>query len=297
MKGFWPHIYSIFLSKNELLLIKNLVYSFASVTLSANRFKDVTLNDNTKHDTTQTTHFGFQEVPVKEKAHKVAEVFHTVADKYDLMNDLMSLGIHRIWKRIAINLSGVQNGQTVLDIAGGTGDLASHLAKRVGKEGKIYLADINASMLEIGKDRLTDKGIIVNIEYVQADAENLPFPDNHFNCITIAFGLRNVTHKEAALAEMYRTLKPGGRLIILEFSKPVLPGLQPIYDAYSFKVLPFLGRCITDSAESYRYLAESIRKHPDQETLKKMLQTTGLSGCEYYNLSGGIVAIHRAHKA
>lgn len=245
----------------------------------------------------ETTHFGYQEVPVGEKAQRVADVFNTVADKYDLMNDLMSLGIHRLWKKFTIELSGVRKGQTVLDIAGGTGDLASQFAKRVGTEGQVYLADINASMLTIGQDRLIDKGLIGNVHFVQADAEQLPFADNHFDCISIAFGLRNVTHQDNALSEMYRTLKPGGRLLILEFSKPTLPGLQPLYDTYSFSVLPFLGKCITGSADSYRYLAESIRKHPDQETLKAMMQSAGLSGCEYYNLSGGIVALHRGYKS
>jgi demethylmenaquinone methyltransferase/2-methoxy-6-polyprenyl-1,4-benzoquinol methylase len=213
------------------------------------------------------------------------------------MNDLMSLGIHRLWKRFTIELSGVRKGQTVLDIAGGTGDLASLFAKRVGTEGQVYLADINSSMLAIGQDRLIDKGLIGNIHFVQADVEHLPFPENHFDCISIAFGLRNVTRQDIALCEMYRTLKPGGRLLILEFSKPTLPGLQPLYDTYSFSVLPFLGQCITGSEESYRYLAESIRKHPDQETLKSMMQSAGLSGCEYYNLSGGIVALHRGYKS
>lgn len=255
------------------------------------------MNTETQPDKEQTTDFGYEKVPINEKAKKVANVFNTVADKYDLMNDIMSLGVHRIWKRIAVDLARVREGQKVLDIAGGTGDLAIPLAKKVGKQGKIYLADINESMLRHGKDKLLDKGIMGNIEFILTDAENMPFLDNYFDCITIAFGLRNITRKENALAEMYRTLKPGGRLIILEFSKPVLPGLKPLYDFYSFNILPQLGDWITGSADSYRYLAESIRKHPDQETLKNMLEETGLSGCEYYNLGGGIVAIHRAFKA
>ncbi len=244
----------------------------------------------------QTTHFGYEEVPVSEKTKRVTDVFNTVAEKYDLMNDLMSLGIHRLWKRFTIEMSGVRTGQCVLDIAGGTGDLTYQLAKRVGVNGAVFLADINASMLNIGQDRLIDRGMI-NINYVQANAESLPFPEDHFDCITFAFGLRNVTHQNKALNEIYRVLKPSGRILILEFSKPILPLLEPIYDAYSFKVLPFLGKCITGSAESYRYLAESIRKHPDQQTLKSMLETAGLSGCEYMNLSGGIVALHRGFKA
>lgn len=253
-------------------------------------------NDHTKKPT-QTTHFGYQEVPIDEKVHRVTDVFNTVADKYDLMNDVMSFGIHRLWKRFTIEMSSVREGQCVLDIAGGTGDLTYQLAKRVGNNGTVYLADINASMLAIGQNRLIDRGVINNVNYVQANAEALPFPDNYFDCITFAFGLRNVTNQAAALTEIYRILKPAGRILILEFSKPVLPLLQPLYDVYSFKVLPFLGKCITGSAESYQYLAESIRKHPDQETLKKMLETAELSGCDYYNLSGGIVALHKAFKA
>lgn len=252
------------------------------------------MNNDHSH---KTTHFGYQEVPIDEKVHRVADVFNTVAEKYDLMNDLMSLGIHRLWKRFTIEMSSVRKGQCVLDIAGGTGDLTYQLAKRVGKTGTVYLADINAAMLAIGKDRLIDRGVINNVKYVQANAESLPFPDNYFDCITFAFGLRNVTNQQNALNEICRILKPGGRILILEFSKPVLPLLQPIYDAYSFKVLPFLGELITGSAESYRYLAESIRKHPDQETLKAMMQEADLSGCEYFNLSGGIVALHRGYKS
>lgn len=242
------------------------------------------------------THFGYQQIDETEKVQKVADVFHSVADKYDLMNDLMSLGIHRLWKRYALDLSGVRPGQRVLDIAGGTGDLASKLADRVGGSGEVVLADINASMLQQGRSRLLDKGIAANVKFVQANAECLPFPDNYFDLITIAFGLRNVTHIDRALSSMYRTLKPGGRLLVLEFSKPVAPGLKPLYDIYSFNVLPAMGKLVANDAASYRYLAESIRMHPDQQTLKEMMQQAGFFRCEYYNMSGGIVALHRGYK-
>ncbi len=248
-----------------------------------------------QHDQ-ETTHFGFEQVPVGEKAGKVAEVFHSVAAKYDLMNDLMSLGIHRLWKRYTIELSGVRKGQRVLDIAGGTGDLTAKFAEIVGREGQVVLADINASMLEVGRRRLIDRGIIGNVEYAQANAEALPFPDNYFDAITIAFGLRNVTDKDRALASMYRVLKPGGRLLVLEFSKPVAPGLGPIYDQYSFKLLPLMGKLVADDPDSYRYLAESIRMHPDQQTLKGMMEAVGFERCDYHNLTGGIVALHRGFK-
>ncbi|MGE0080583.1 MAG: bifunctional demethylmenaquinone methyltransferase/2-methoxy-6-polyprenyl-1,4-benzoquinol methylase UbiE [Thiohalomonadaceae bacterium] len=247
-----------------------------------------------EHD---TTHFGFQQVPVGEKARKVAEVFHSVAGKYDLMNDVMSFGIHRLWKRFTIEMAGVRRGQRVLDIAGGTGDLTAAFATQVGQQGKVVLADINASMLEVGRSRLTDRGVVGNIDYVQANAECLPFPDDHFDVITIAFGLRNVTHKDKALASMHRVLKPGGRLLVLEFSKPVAPGLGPVYDLYSFKLLPLMGQLIANDRASYQYLAESIRMHPDQETLKGMMQDAGFVRCDYYNLTGGIVALHRGFKA
>jgi demethylmenaquinone methyltransferase / 2-methoxy-6-polyprenyl-1,4-benzoquinol methylase len=226
----------------------------------------------------------------------VADVFHSVAGKYDLMNDVMSFGIHRLWKRFAIGQSGVRAGQRVLDVAGGTGDLASQFATRVGAYGRVTVADINASMLDVGRARLADRGLAGNIEFVQADAERLPFPDNHFDCITIAFGLRNITRKDAALASMLRVLKPGGRLLVLEFSHPVLPGLDKIYDAYSFKLLPLMGRLIANDEDSYRYLAESIRKHPDQETLKSMMEQAGFERVHYFNLSGGIVALHKGYK-
>ncbi|RCX32981.1 bifunctional demethylmenaquinone methyltransferase/2-methoxy-6-polyprenyl-1,4-benzoquinol methylase UbiE [Thioalbus denitrificans] len=244
----------------------------------------------------KTTHFGYQQVPEEEKAGRVAQVFHSVADKYDLMNDLMSLGIHRLWKRFTIELSGVRGGQRVLDLAGGTGDLAARFSRMVGPAGEVVLCDINDSMLRVGRERLADRGAVGNIRYVQADAEALPYPDNHFDCITIAFGLRNVTHKEAALASMNRVLKPGGRLLVLEFSQPVAPGLKPVYDLYSFSVLPVLGRLVTGDSGSYRYLAESIRMHPDQKTLKGMMEAAGFGRCEYFNLTGGIVALHRGFK-
>jgi demethylmenaquinone methyltransferase/2-methoxy-6-polyprenyl-1,4-benzoquinol methylase len=243
-----------------------------------------------------TTHFGFRDVPEADKAKLVGEVFHSVAGKYDLMNDVMSLGIHRLWKRFTIGQSGVRSRQRVLDVAGGTGDLAAQFAGLVGSEGRVTMLDINASMLDVGRARLADRGLAGNIDYVQADAERLPFPDNHFDCISIAFGLRNVTHKEAALASMWRVLKPGGRLLVLEFSHPVLPGLDKIYDVYSFKLLPLMGRLIADDEASYRYLAESIRKHPDQETLKTMMQQAGFERVHYFNLSGGIVALHKGYK-
>lgn len=247
-------------------------------------------------ETSETTHFGYQEVPVREKTRKVAQVFHSVAGQYDLMNDLMSFGIHRLWKRFAINCLQVQKGDQVLDLAGGTGDLTAHLSHRVGNEGQVVLADINASMLARGRERLLNQGLGDNIQYIQADAERLPFPDNYFNCIVIGFGLRNVTRKKTALSAMYRVLKPGGELLILEFSKPQIPLLKTCYDAYSFNILPRLGRLITGDAQSYQYLAESIRKHPDQETLKALMHDVGFQQVRYHNLTGGIVAIHQGYK-
>ncbi|RKZ76907.1 MAG: bifunctional demethylmenaquinone methyltransferase/2-methoxy-6-polyprenyl-1,4-benzoquinol methylase UbiE [Gammaproteobacteria bacterium] len=244
--------------------------------------------------TENTTHFGFTQVPLKEKVHHVAQVFDSVASRYDLMNDLMSCGIHRLWKRFTIELSGIQRGQKVLDLAGGTGDLATKFAKLVGEQGQVVLADINAAMLEVGRDRLLNKGILV--DYAQVNAESLPFADNYFDLITIAFGLRNVTDKEAALRSMLRVLKPGGRALILEFSELKIRPLKPLYELYSFKVLPRLGQWITKDAESYRYLAESIRMHPNQDTLLEMMQKTGFDRCDYHNLSGGIVAVHRGYK-
>ncbi|SFM56465.1 bifunctional demethylmenaquinone methyltransferase/2-methoxy-6-polyprenyl-1,4-benzoquinol methylase UbiE [Pseudomonas yangmingensis] len=243
-----------------------------------------------------TTHFGFKTVREDEKAQRVAEVFHSVAAKYDLMNDLMSGGIHRLWKRFTIELSGVRSGNRVLDIAGGTGDLTLKFSRLVGPEGQVVLADINDSMLKVGRDRLLDRGVAGNVTFVQADAEALPFPDNHFDCITIAFGLRNVTHKERAIESMLRVLKPGGRLLVLEFSKPNNPLLSKVYDKYSFNVLPVMGKLITNDSESYRYLAESIRMHPDQETLKAMMEDAGFVRVSYHNMTGGIVALHRGIK-
>lgn len=244
----------------------------------------------------KTTDFGYQQVPIAEKAEKVAEVFTSVAGKYDLMNDLMSLGVHRAWKKFTVELSAVRAGQQVLDIAGGTGDLTRQFIKRVGDTGYVYLADINAAMLNVGRDRLLNEGITNNIGYIQANAEGLPFADNSFDCVTIAFGLRNVTDKDRALASMYRVLKPGGQLLVLEFSKPVLPIIKSIYDKYSFSVLPKLGEWVASDAASYQYLAESIRMHPDQETLKQMVLTAGFDKVKYHNLSNGIVALHRGWK-
>lgn len=242
------------------------------------------------------THFGYRTVDRDDKAGLVAGVFHSVAAKYDLMNDLMSAGIHRIWKRFTIELSGVRKGDSVLDLAGGTGDLAAKFSRLVGPEGQVVLADINESMLRTGRDKLTDLGVAGNIEYTQANAEALPFPDNTFDCITIAFGLRNVTDKNAALRSMLRVLKPGGRLLVLEFSKPGNEVLSKVYDTYSFRVLPFMGKLVANDAESYRYLAESIRMHPDQETLKAMMQEAGFARCDFHNMTGGIVAVHRGVK-
>lgn len=243
-----------------------------------------------------TTHFGFKNVRTEEKAGKVADVFHSVASKYDVMNDLMSLGIHRIWKKLTIESSGVRPGHRVLDIAGGTGDLTMQFSKRVGEQGQVILADINSSMLNVGRDRLLDRGYGANIDFVQANAEALPFPDNYFNCVSIAFGLRNVTDKDKALASMARVLKPGGRLLVLEFSKPSNDLLSKVYDKYSFSALPFMGKLITNDSESYKYLAESIRMHPDQETLKGMMENAGFANCRYHNMSGGIVALHTGIK-
>jgi len=244
----------------------------------------------------QDTHFGYKTVKAEDKANLVADVFHSVANRYDLMNDLMTLGVHRLWKRYTIELSGIREGQTVLDLAGGTGDLAALMAPRVGKAGKIILSDINDSMLQVGRDRMADKGFIGNIDYVQANAERLPFSDKQFDCVTIAFGLRNVTDKNAALRSIFRVLKPGGRLLILEFSKPTNSLLEKVYDEYSFKVLPKIGEIVTNDAESYRYLAESIRMHPDQQTLKNMVLDAGFEQADVHNIAGGIVALHRGFR-
>jgi len=244
-----------------------------------------------------TTHFGYKEIPAAEKERHVGDVFDSVATKYDLMNDLMSLGIHRIWKRFTIDKSAVRAGQQVLDIAGGTGDLTSKFSQVVGRHGRVILADINANMLNVGRDRLLNTGHADNIVYVQANAENLPFADNSFHCLTIAFGLRNVTNKEKALAEFTRVLKPGAKAMVLEFSRPTNPLMSKAYDAYSFAALPTLGRLITNDKDSYQYLVESIRMHPDQQTLKQMMQDAGFSMCEYFNLTGGVVALHTGIKS
>ncbi|PWI33038.1 bifunctional demethylmenaquinone methyltransferase/2-methoxy-6-polyprenyl-1,4-benzoquinol methylase UbiE [Vibrio albus] len=257
---------------------------------------DISVDSGAAVQAEDTTHFGFQTVAKEQKAEKVADVFHSVASKYDLMNDLMSGGIHRIWKRFTIDCSGARPGQRILDLGGGTGDLTAKFSRIVGDKGQVILADINNSMLNVGRDKLRDSGIVGNVHYVQANAEELPFPDDYFDCITISFCLRNVTDKEKALRSMYRVLKPGGRLLVLEFSKPKFKALSKIYDAYSFHLLPKMGKLITRDAESYRYLAESIRMHPDQDTLQGMMDEAGYENTRYYNLTGGIVALHRGYK-
>jgi len=245
----------------------------------------------------RTTHFGYREVPEQEKARLVGGVFDSVASRYDLMNDLMSGGIHRLWKRLTIELSGVREGQRVLDVAGGTGDLAARFARITGPGGRVVLSDINETMLATGRDKLLDMGVCANVDFVLADAEQLPFADGAFDCITIAFGLRNVTHKERALESMLRVLRPGGRLLVLEFSRPTSELLGRLYDAYSFGVLPKLGKLVAGDEDSYRYLAESIRVHPDQERLRDMIEDAGFERCDYHNMTGGIVALHRGFKA
>jgi demethylmenaquinone methyltransferase / 2-methoxy-6-polyprenyl-1,4-benzoquinol methylase len=241
----------------------------------------------------KTTDFGFQKVPVDEKAGKVAGVFSSVANRYDLMNDLMSAGLHRLWKRFAVEMSGVRKGGRVLDVAGGTGDLASLFATRVGESGAVWLTDINREMLARGRDRLLNAGHVMPA--LQCDAERLPLPDDYFDCAIVGFGLRNMTHKDRALAEMLRVVRPGGRVLVLEFSQVWQP-LRPAYDAYSFKLLPLLGKLVTGDAESYRYLVESIRKHPGQAELKQMMEQAGCARVEYYNLTAGVVALHVGHK-
>lgn len=243
-----------------------------------------------------TTHFGFKTVDSADKERLVAGVFDSVAAKYDIMNDVLSMGIHRLWKRQTIDSSGVRPGHKVLDLAGGTGDLTARFSRMVGATGEVVLADINAAMLNVGRTKLHDMGVVGNVSYVQANAEKLPFPDDYFDCITIAFGLRNVTDKDAALRSMLRVLKPGGRLLVLEFSKPESDWLSKVYDFYSFHFLPRAGELIAQDKESYQYLAESIRMHPDQETLKGMMETAGFAQVDYQNMSGGIVALHRGYK-
>jgi demethylmenaquinone methyltransferase / 2-methoxy-6-polyprenyl-1,4-benzoquinol methylase len=243
----------------------------------------------------ETTHFGYKDVPVDDKADLVKGVFDSVASRYDIMNDLMSGGMHRLWKRFTVQHANARPGQVILDLAGGTGDLAREFARIVGERGQVVLADINAAMLEHGRRRLVDAGIAGNVELAQVDAETLPFADNSFDRISIAFGLRNITNKEGALAEMHRVLKPGGKVLILEFSRPS-SAIKPAYDLYSFKVLPLLGRLIARDPDSYQYLAESIRMHPDQETLLGMMQDAGFERCRYNNLTAGIVALHTGYK-
>ena len=240
--------------------------------------------------------FGYEQVAWGDKAERVHSVFASVARKYDVMNDLMSFGVHRLWKQFTLSLTGLRPGQRALDVAGGTGDLAAGMLRQVGKSGSVVLSDVNPAMLEIGRDRLLDQGFAGNVECLIADAENLPFEDNSFDCVTIGFGLRNVTDKAAALKSMHRVLKSGGQLLVLEFSSPTAPGLKPIYDAYSFKVLPLLGRFVARDEASYRYLAESIRMHPNQEALLEMLRAAGFAQVRYHNLTGGIVALHRGYK-
>lgn len=252
------------------------------------------INNDTSDE--NTTHFGFQTVEKNEKESKVASVFHSVAQQYDVMNDLMSFGIHRLWKRFTIDASGVRPGNKVLDLAGGTGDLTAKFSKLVGREGKVILADINSSMLNVGRDKLRDLGLVQNIEYVQANAQYLPFEDNTFDIITIAFGLRNVTDKDMALRSMYRVLKPGGRLLVLEFSKPEHELVNKAYDFYSFNILPKIGELVAKDGDSYQYLAESIRMHPDQDTLKTMMDAAGFEQTGFKNLTGGVVALHKGYK-
>ena len=244
----------------------------------------------------KTADFGYEQVPWGEKARRVRGVFDSVADKYDLMNDLMSAGVHRLWKAFTLSQTGLKPGGRALDVAGGTGDLAAGMARQVGEQGLVILTDINEAMLARGRDRLLDRGLAGNVGCALANAERLPFADNSFDCVTIGFGLRNVTDKPAALRSMRRVLRPGGQLLVLEFSKPTAAALKPLYDAYSFRVLPLLGRLVANDEASYRYLAESIRMHPDQETLLAMLRDAGFELASYHNLSGGIVAVHRGYK-
>lgn len=245
----------------------------------------------------KSTHFGYQNVSPTEKTRRVGEVFSSVASRYDVMNDLMSMGIHRVWKRFTIDLAAVRPGESVLDLASGTCDLAGAFAKQVGKSGEVVASDINGDMLATGRDRMIDRGVLAPMEYVLATAEELPFESDRFDCVTMAFGLRNVTDKDAALAEIARVTRPGGRAIVLEFSKPTSEGFSKLYDTYSFRVLPALGRYVAKDEASYRYLAESIRMHPDQDTLQGMMEAAGLIRCQYFNLAGGICAVHRGFGA
>jgi demethylmenaquinone methyltransferase/2-methoxy-6-polyprenyl-1,4-benzoquinol methylase len=264
--------------------------------MSTTKQADINVDNNEASEASQKTHFGFEEVRTEDKAERVAGVFHSVASKYDLMNDLMSGGVHRLWKRFTIEVSGVRPGHKVLDIAGGTGDLAYKFSKLVGDTGQVVLSDINSSMLNVGRDRLIDRGANSNVQYAQLDAQFLPFADDTFDCVTIAFGLRNVTNKDLALRSILRVLKAGGRLLVLEFSKPQNSLLEKVYDQYSFRLLPLMGKLITNDADSYRYLAESIRMHPDQETLKSMMSEAGFTNTEFYNMTGGVVALHKGIK-
>lgn len=247
-------------------------------------------------DRNERAHFGYREVPADTKRGLVEQVFRSVAGRYDLMNDLMSLGVHRAWKQFAFGRALVRPGQRVLDVAGGTGDMTARFAAAVGTGGRVVLSDINDAMLDVGRARLADRGIAGNVDFVRADAEDLPFADNSFDRVSIAFGLRNVTHIDRALASMFRVLQPGGKLLVLEFSRPTVAALRPLYDAYSFSVLPWLGRVVAGDEASYRYLVESIRRHPDQGTLKNLMQLAGYQRVEYFNLSGGIVALHEGYK-
>lgn len=245
---------------------------------------------------TQKTHFGFRDVDPSAKAGMVGEVFRSVAGKYDLMNDLMSLGAHRLWKRFAVSRSGLKTGGRVLDVAGGSGDLSRLFVDQVGSNGQVVLTDINNAMLQQGRDKLIDQGVLEPVQYALSDAEKLCFPDRYFDCVSISFGLRNVTRKEAALADMYRVLKPGGRLLVLEFSKPLIPLIEKAYDTYSFNVIPKIGKLVAGDEDSYQYLVESIRRHPDQETLKQMMREAGFEHVRVHNLSAGIVALHVGYR-
>ncbi|NNC23958.1 bifunctional demethylmenaquinone methyltransferase/2-methoxy-6-polyprenyl-1,4-benzoquinol methylase UbiE [Salinisphaera sp. USBA-960] len=245
---------------------------------------------------TTTTDFGYEEIDWSEKKKRVGAVFDSVAGRYDLMNDLMSGGIHRLWKRFTVELAAVQAGDQVLDVAGGTGDLAAAFARRAGRSGRVTLSDVNESMLGAGRDQLADRGVVGNVDFTIADAEALPFEDASFDCVTIGFGLRNVTDKQQALNEMTRVVKPGGRVLVLEFSQPQFEALDKLYERYSFSVLPRLGRFVTGDEDAYRYLVESIRMHPDQETLAGMMRAAGLERVDWYDQTGGIVAVHRGYR-